>query len=252
LQLLQHYATHPQGKIVSKGGSFFCLITKRIRLEDDGFGRLDRPRTELPLVRRKKPGPTERLASAERLNRNEAFSRNVCCFQSDFTAMNQIKMLRIIAFLKNLLAGPEALNDSAFNQQRKVLRQKVIPKRMPGENIFESVHRYFTNFPFSNLARKSEVRLPRESADTFRFLEITLEAAGIHEKSSGPWLGQRGQQPRSGKPHEAFGEANARGGTRRTRLEFGQRQRDFAFAARPWGRTAELSARSVVYERLLL
>ena len=100
----------------------------------------------------KKPGPTERLASAERLNRNEAFSRNVCRFQSDFTVMNQIKMLRIVTFLKNLLAGPEALNDSAFNQQRKILRRKVIPKRMLGENIFESLnifesfHRYFKVF----------------------------------------------------------------------------------------------------------
>ena len=46
-------------------------------------------------------------------------------------------MLRIVTFLKDLLAGLEALNDSAFNQQRKILRRKVIPKRMPGENIFD-------------------------------------------------------------------------------------------------------------------
>ena len=139
-----------------KAGVSLALLRQGIRLEDDGFGRLDRPRTEMPLVRRKKPGPTERLASAERLNRNEAFSRNVCRFQSDFTAMNQIKMLRIVTFLKNLLAGLEALNDSAFNQQRKILPRKVIPKRMPGENIFvslnifESFHRYFTIFLFSS------------------------------------------------------------------------------------------------------
>jgi hypothetical protein len=57
-------------------------------------------------------------------------------------------MLRIVTFPKNLLAGQEALNDSAFNQQRKILRRKVIPKRMPGENIFESFHRYFTVFFF--------------------------------------------------------------------------------------------------------
>ena len=107
LQLLHHYGTHPQGKVVPKSRVFFCSVTQCIRLEDDGFGRLDRPRTEVPLVRRKKPGPTERLASAERLNRNEAFSRNVCRFQSDFTVVNQIKMLRIVTSLKNLLAGPE-------------------------------------------------------------------------------------------------------------------------------------------------
>ena len=154
LQLLHHYGTHPQGKIVSESGGFFCFVTQCIRLEDDGFGRLGCPRTKMPLVRRKKPGPTERLASAERLNRNGAFSRNVCRFQSDFTVMNQIKMLRIVTSLKNLLAGPEALNGSAFNQQRKILRRKVIPKRMPGENIFkslnifESFHRYFTVFLF--------------------------------------------------------------------------------------------------------
>jgi hypothetical protein len=52
----------------------------------------------MPLVRRKKPGLTERLASAERFNRNEAFSTNVCRFQSDFTMMNQIKMLRLVTF----------------------------------------------------------------------------------------------------------------------------------------------------------
>ena len=154
MQLLHHDGTHPQGKVVPKSRVFFCSVTQCIRLEDDGFGRLERPRTEVPLVRRKKPGPTERLASAERLNRNEAFSRNVCRFQSDFTVMNQIKMLRIVTSLKNLFAGPEALNDSAFNQRRKILRRKVIPKWMPGENIFESlsifesVHRYFTVFLF--------------------------------------------------------------------------------------------------------
>ena len=148
MQLLQHYSTHPQGKIVSESGDFFCFLTQCIRPEDDGFGRLDRPRTEMPLVRRKKPGPTERLASAERFNRNEAFSRNVCRFQSDFTVVNQIKMLRIVTSLKNLLAGLEALYDSAFNQQRKILRRKVNPKRMPGENIFENFHRYFTVFLF--------------------------------------------------------------------------------------------------------
>jgi hypothetical protein len=53
------------------------------------------------------------------------------------------------------------------------LRRKVIPKRMPGENIFESFHRYFT-LPLLNLAHKTDVRLPRESVDTFRFLAITL------------------------------------------------------------------------------
>ena len=137
MQLLHHYGTYPQGKIVSESRGFFCFVTQCIRLEDDGFCRLDRPRTEMPLVRRKKPGPTERLASAERLNRNEAFPRNVCRFQSDFTVMNQIKMLRIVTLLKNLLVGPEALNDCAFSQQRKILRRKVIPKRMPGENIFK-------------------------------------------------------------------------------------------------------------------
>jgi hypothetical protein len=146
LQLVHHDATHPQGKIVSEGGGFFCFVPQRVRLEDDGFGRLDRPRTEMPLVRRKKPGPTKRLASAERLNRNEAFSSNIRRFQSDFTLMNQIKMRRIVTSLKNLLAGPEALNDSALNQQRKILRRKIIPKRMRGENIFESFHRYFTVF----------------------------------------------------------------------------------------------------------
>ena len=78
LQLFQHYAAHPQGKIVSESGGFFRFLPQGIRLEDGGFGRLDRPRTELPLVRRKKPGPTERLACAKRLNRNEAFSGNVC------------------------------------------------------------------------------------------------------------------------------------------------------------------------------
>ena len=91
----------------------------------------------MPLVGRKEPGPAERLASAERLNRNEAFSRNVWRLQGDFAVMNQIKMLRIVTFLKNLLVRPEVLNDRAFNQQRKILRRKVIPKRMPGENIFE-------------------------------------------------------------------------------------------------------------------
>lgn len=50
------------------------------------------------------------------------------------------KTLRIVAFLKNRLAGPVAFDGSAFNQKRKVLRRKLIPKRMPGENIFESVH----------------------------------------------------------------------------------------------------------------
>ena len=146
LQPLQHYATHPQGKIVSESGVFFCFVTQSIRLEDDGFGRLDRPRTEMPQVGRKEPGPTERLASAEHLNRNEAFSRNVGRLPGDFALMNQIKMLRIVTFLKNLLAGPEVLNDRAFNQQRKILRRKVIPKRMTGENVFESFHRYCTVF----------------------------------------------------------------------------------------------------------
>ena len=55
-----------------KAGVSFAFFRKGIRLEDGGFGRLDRPRTELPLVRRKKPGPTERLACSKRLNRNEA------------------------------------------------------------------------------------------------------------------------------------------------------------------------------------
>jgi|SRR6476619_7243454 hypothetical protein len=41
LQLLHHYGTHPQGKIVSESGGFFCFITQCIPLEDDGFGRLD-------------------------------------------------------------------------------------------------------------------------------------------------------------------------------------------------------------------
>ena len=148
--MLQHYATDPQGKIESESGGFSCFVAQCIRLEDNGFGRLDCPRTEMPLVRRKKPGPTERLASAEHLNRNEAFSRNVCCFQGDCTVMNQIKMLCIITFPKNLLTGPEVLNDSAFNQQRKILRRKVIPKRMPSENIFKSFHRYFAVFLFSH------------------------------------------------------------------------------------------------------
>ena len=58
-------------------------------------------------------------------------------------------MLRIVTSLKKLLAGLKTLNDSAFNQQRKILRRKVIPKRMPDENIFESFHRYFTIFLFS-------------------------------------------------------------------------------------------------------
>ena len=64
--------------------------------------------------------------------------------------INQIKMLRIVTSLANLFAGPKTLNDSAFNQQRKILRRKVIPKRMLDENIFEGFHRYFKIFLFFN------------------------------------------------------------------------------------------------------
>ena len=67
----ESFLVDPQGKIESESGGFSCFVAQCIRLEDNGFGRLDCPRTEMPLVRRKKPGPTERLASAERFNRNE-------------------------------------------------------------------------------------------------------------------------------------------------------------------------------------
>jgi hypothetical protein len=57
-------------------------------------------------------------------------------------------MIRIIAFLENLLAGRKLFDASAFDQQREVLWRKLIPKRMPGENIFESFHDYFRIFVF--------------------------------------------------------------------------------------------------------
>ena len=158
LQLLHHYATHPKGKIVSEGWDFFRFFTQGIRLEDDGFRGLNRPRTEMPLVRRKKPGPTEGLAGPERLNGNETLPRNVCRFQSDFTVVNQIKTLRIVSFLNDLLAGPVALDGSAFNQKRKVLRRKVVPERMSGESIFERFHSYFNMLGF-DVGAKDHIRL---------------------------------------------------------------------------------------------
>jgi hypothetical protein len=94
------------------------------------------------------------------LNGNEALSRNVCRFQSDFTVINQIKTLRIVAFLNDLLAGPESLDGSAFNQKGKVLRRKVIPERMRGENIFEHFHSYFHYIPFSKIGPTKPFGLP--------------------------------------------------------------------------------------------
>jgi hypothetical protein len=53
------------------------------------------------------------------------------------------------------------------------LRWKVIPKRMPSENIFESFHRYFasSSFQLGPQDRRSSLR---ELADTSRLLPITL------------------------------------------------------------------------------
>jgi hypothetical protein len=173
LQLLHHYATHPEGKIVSECWDFFRFLTQYIGFEDDSFGRLNRPRTEMPLVRREKPGPTDRLAGAERLNGNEALSRNVCRFQSDFTVINQIKTLRIVAFLNDPLAGPELLDGSAFNQKGKVLRRKVIPERMLGENIFERFHSFFTICLFPKISATRPFGLPL-IGESFSILTIAL------------------------------------------------------------------------------
>ncbi len=74
--------------------------------------------------------------------RYEAFSRNVCCFQSDFTLMNQIKMLRIVTFLKICSPGRKRSMTAHSISRGKYCGGRVIPKRMPGENIFESFHKF--------------------------------------------------------------------------------------------------------------
>ena len=61
-----------------KAGVSFALLRSASALKTTASVGSIRPRTKVPLVRRKKPGPAERLASAEGLNSNEAFSRNVC------------------------------------------------------------------------------------------------------------------------------------------------------------------------------
>ena len=167
-----------------KAGVSFALLRKCLRLEDDGFGRLDRARTELPLVRRKKPGPTERLASVECSNRNKSFSRNVCRFQSDFTVMNQIKMIRIIAFLENLLAGRE----------RSMPAHSISRGKYCGGSLFQKGCRArISSRVFMTISESSSFELsPQDRCSTYRELAILFVSC---QSPSGFGNSQAGRSP---------------------------------------------------------
>ena len=81
------------------------------RPKSDCFHRFERARRKLPLMRRKEPRPAQRLARFNRLDGGGASTWDKR-LQRYPARVNQVKMIRVLAFAEDVLA--DALHYEAF------------------------------------------------------------------------------------------------------------------------------------------
>ena len=106
LQALHHHRTDSFEKFVTQRVVLLAVFPQDGAVEEDGRGRLDCARGELPDVWRKNPRPTEQIARANCLYRNR-FVKLGAGFEHDFTGFNQVKSIREVPFAQNGLSLSE-------------------------------------------------------------------------------------------------------------------------------------------------
>src|SRR5947207_329607 len=137
----------PSQKFIPEVAILLRLCAEYRGIERDNLGWFPSGRCEMPLVRGEQPRPAKRLPGADVLNCYCAASRDKS-FQRDAASEDEIEVIGVSPFAKDLLLGSKAANRRAVLEDVAELRAKTGEERVFRDKSLKCIHSLHISTPF--------------------------------------------------------------------------------------------------------
>jgi hypothetical protein len=137
LQSLDDYRCHPFHQVIAEHRVMLALFAQARPVKENRRRRLDCPRVEMPVIRRKKPRSAQDVVFSDKLNQRSGFVI-APGFKRDFALANQVKAVCRIALAENSFVPLELFKHRRVHQSFQVVGFHSGDESMRGNGLGQS------------------------------------------------------------------------------------------------------------------